>query len=291
MLNLSQTNGDDFNFLLIRYAIERLLYRLSSSPHADTFVLKGALLFLVWAAPIHRPTRDIDFLGYGDKTPGRLEQMFRDICLMDVVADGITFDLTTIKVQPIREEQSNAGQRITLAAYLGRARIPLQIDIGFGDAVVPPAVMTNYPTLLDFPSPEIQVYPRESVVAEKLHAMVALDMSNSRMKDFFDIWTLARLFAFEGLLLVQAIGSTFRERGTPLPKNIPTALSPEFYTAAQKVAQWQSFLRRSRIDTGGAELAQIVEDIVPFLLPPLQAAAQEEPFSVRWQPNGPWVVS
>jgi predicted nucleotidyltransferase component of viral defense system len=291
LLNLSQAKGDNFNFLLIRYAIERLLYRLSHSAHADAFVLKGALLFLVWDVPIHRPTRDIDLLGFEGHTAGQLEQIFRDICLVDVVADGLIFDPATIQVRPIREEQVNGGQRVTLTAYLGRARIPLQIDIGFGDAVVPVAVTTGYPTLLDFPSPQIQVYPRESVVAEKLHAMVALDMSNSQMKDFFDIWILARLFIFDGTLLVQAFRSTFAERQTPLPQETPTAFLPEFYADPGKTAQWQAFVRRSRIDTGDTDLAQIIEEIAPFLLPPLQAAAQGISFSASWQPNGPWIVS
>lgn len=212
LLNLSQTRGEDFNFLLARYVIERLLYRLSHSAYADSFVLKGALLFLIWAVPVHRPTRDIDLLGYGDSSTQQLEHIFREICLVDVVADGVTFDPATIQVRPIREEQMHGGQRITLTAYLGRARIPVQVDVGFGDTIVPAAIATSYPALLDFPAPKIQVYPRESVVAEKLHAMVALDMSNSRMKDFFDVWILARLFAFDGAILVRAFQATFEQQ-------------------------------------------------------------------------------
>ncbi|MFZ1755524.1 MAG: nucleotidyl transferase AbiEii/AbiGii toxin family protein [Caldilineaceae bacterium] len=275
---------------MARYVIERLLYRLSRSAYADSFVLKGALLFLIWELPIHRPTRDIDLLGYGESSTQQLDRIFREICLVDVAEDGITFDPATVSVRPIREGQRHGGQRITLTAYLGRARIPTQIDVGFGDVIVPAAMAASYPVLLDFPAPRIQVYPRESVVAEKLHAMVALDMSNSRMKDFFDIWVLASLFAFDGTTLVRAFQATFEQQQTPLPQDTPTAFLPIFYENPEKVTQWQAFVRRSRIETKGADLAQIVADISTFLLPPLQAAANGQSFAASWKPKGPWVA-
>lgn len=291
LLNLSQEMGEDFNFLLSRYVIERLLYRLYRSQYADQFVLKGALLFLVWAVPVHRPTRDIDLLGFGDNSAQQLARIFREICLIEVEADGLIFDPETIRVRPIREEQEYGGQRITLTAQLGRARIPTRIDVGFGDAVVPAAIETTYPTLLTFPAPQIRVYPKEAVIAEKVHALVTLDMTNSRMKDFFDLWTLARLFPFDGNPLVQAIQATFGRRQTPLPQDAPVAFTARFFDSTDKITQWQAFVRRNRIDTGGASLAQVMAELVVFLLPPLQAAANDLSFSATWDSGGPWVIA
>lgn len=291
LLNLSQATGEDFNFLLARYAIERLLYRLSQSRHADKFVLKGALLFLVWAVPVHRPTRDLDLLGFGDSSAQQLARVFREICLVDVAPDGIAFDPETIHVRPIREEQAYGGQRITLTSVLGRARIPSRVDIGFGDTVVPSAIEASYPTLLEFPAPRIQVYPKETMIAEKLHAMVTLDMSNSRMKDFFDLWTLARLFHFDGNTLVRAIQATFRRQQTPLPQGIPVAFTPEFCESPDKVIQWRAFVRRNRVGSEGADLSRIAAELTLFLLPPLQAAARGLAFSANWGPSGPWIIA
>ena len=291
LLNLSQETGQEFNFLLGRYAIERLLYRLSQSRYANQFVLKGALLFLVWELPVHRPTRDIDLLGSGDDSAAHLAQVFQEICLAPVVPDGIAFDPAAIQVQPIREEQAYGGQRITLTALLGRAKIPTRVDIGFGDTVIPGAINSVYPALLAFPPPQIQVYPKETVIAEKLHAMVALDMTNSRMKDFFDLWTLARLFPFTGATLVQAIQATFERQRTPLPKSVPTAFTPEFSENPDKIRQWQAFVRRNGIETTGASLAQVVPELMTFLMPPIVAAAQRQAFSASWEPGGPWDVA
>ena len=198
-------------------------------------MLKGALLFLVWELPVHRPTRDIDLLGFGDDSAAHLAQVFHEICLAPVVPDGIAFDPATIQVQPIREEQTYGGQRITLTALLGRAKIPTRVDIGFGDTIIPGAINSVYPALLEFPPPQIQVYPKETVIAEKTHAMVALDMTNSRMKDFFDLWTLAQLFPFTGATLVQAIQATFERQRTPLPQGMPTAFTPEFSENPDKI--------------------------------------------------------
>jgi predicted nucleotidyltransferase component of viral defense system len=290
LLNLSQATGDDFNLLLARYGIERFLYRLSHSSHADKFVLKGALLFWVWAVPIHRPTRDLDLLGFGDSSGEQLARVFREVCLAEVTPDGIAFDPETIQVQPIREEQEYGGQRITLVAFLGRARIPMRIDVGFVDAVTPASVETSYPTLLKFPAPQLRVYPRETVVAEKLHAMVALDMTNSRMKDFFDLWILARMFHFEGVTLVRSILATFGGRGTPLPQGPPVAFTAEFFGSPDKITQWKAFVRRNRIDVGDANLSQVVAELTGFLMPPLLAAVDGRLFSATWHPGGPWIA-
>jgi predicted nucleotidyltransferase component of viral defense system len=288
LLNLSQQRGEEFNRLLTLFAIERFLYRLSQSPHAERFILKGALLWLVWAMPDHRPTRDLDLLGFGDNSPVTLAQIFQEICVLSVVADGVDFDHESIKVHQIRSDQEYHGQRIELRAYLGKARVQLQIDIGFGDLVAPAPVLTEYPTLLAFPPPHLRVYSKESVIAEKLHAMVTLDLSNSRMKDFYDLWTLSRLFSFDGTLLIQAIRVAFTQRNTALPTQTPTALTADFANNPIKRTQWHAFLNRNRLAVRDASFAEIIADLARFLWPPLSAAAHKSPFSANWMPQGDW---
>jgi len=194
LLNLIRESGDDPNLVWTRYATERLLYRLSVSEHAGDFILKGAMLFMVWTGQSYRPTLDMYFLGRGEDTSERLREVFRRVCGVDVEPDGLVFDVDSVAVVPIREEQRYQGQRITLTARLGKARIPVQVDVGFGDVVTPRAKKVSYPTLLDFPAPSIRAYPRETVVAEKFEAMVMLGIANSRMKDFYDLYVLARDF-------------------------------------------------------------------------------------------------
>jgi predicted nucleotidyltransferase component of viral defense system len=288
LLNLSKATGEEFNFLLVRFAIERFLHRLAQSRHADQFVLKGALLFLVWDVPVHRPTRDLDLLGFSDGSAEQLARVFREICQVDVTPDGLVFDPKTVQVRPIREEQAYGGQRISLTALLGRARIPIRIDVGYGDVIVPASVETTYPTLLDFPAPQIRVYSKEAVIAEKVHAMVILDMTNSRMKDFFDLWTLARLFRFDGDVLMRAINTTFERRQTPLPQSVPVALTAEFSEKHDKIKQWQAFVRRNRLEVDVAGLPGAVAELSVFLSPLLQAAVEGHPVSAIWEPGGPW---
>lgn len=198
LLERSRQRGEDFQFILSRYASERLLYRLSVSPHREGFVLKGALLFLLWGGELHRPTRDLDLLGFGDSSVAALEKVFRELCATTVEDDGLVFVAESVVAGQIREDQEYGGVRVKLVAMLERAKIPMQVDIGFGDAITPAARWHNYPTLLDAPPPRLRTYPRETVVAEKLEAMVSLGMSNSRMKDFYDVAVLARQFDFDG---------------------------------------------------------------------------------------------
>jgi predicted nucleotidyltransferase component of viral defense system len=290
LLNISLETGDSFNLLLSRFAIERLLYRLSLSPHANQFVLKGALLFLVWQMPDHRPTRDLDLLGYGDDSAERLRDVFRALCALEVEPDGITFLPDSIEVRQIREEQEYGGQQITVMAMLGRARIPVRVDVGFGDAVLPPAIEAEYPTLLGFPGPRLRVYSRETVISEKLHAMVTLDLTNSRMKDFYDLWILSRRFEYDGRTLVSAIKATFDRRQTELLIDAPIALTNAFSTNADKVTQWNAFLRRNGLDVGELRLDQIVEQLAGFLEPPRLAAASGLPLDAKWPAAGPWLA-
>jgi hypothetical protein len=217
LLNIIRETGEDPNLVWTRYATERLLYRLSVSEHASQFILKGALLFLVWTGQSYRPTVDVDLLGKGDDSSERLTSLFRDVCNLDVAPDGLVFDAKIVNAAPIREEQEYNGQRIKLTAYLGKARIPMQVDVGFGDVVTPKAKKVAYPTLLDFPAPKITACPRETVIAEKFQAMVMLGIANSRMKDFYDVYVLARDFSFDGAVLRRAVVATFDRRKTGIP--------------------------------------------------------------------------
>jgi hypothetical protein len=268
--------------------IERLLYRLSRSEHQREFVLKGAMLFRLWGDQPYRPTRDLDLLGQGDGSTERLIQVFQSVCGLAVEDDGLTFDPATVSAERIREDQEYEGVRVGCRVWLGQARIDLQIDIGFGDAVTPRASRAQYPTILEFPAPVVAVYPRETVVAEKCQAMVALGIANSRMKDFFDLWVLAHNFPFAGPLLGRAIRATFRRRKTSLPAAPPLALTAEFATDAAKVKQWQAFITKGKLDKVGTTLEQTCAFLHGFLMPPTQALAAGEEFDRAWPPGGPW---
>ncbi len=290
LLKISRQRNEDFQFVLMRYAHERLLYRLAQSLHADRFVLKGALLFHAWMNQPYRPTKDIDFLGFGDASPERMRAIFTDICAVDVEPDGLVFDPTQITISEIREKQDYEGLRIKLAVFLGKARIPMQIDIAFGDAVTPAANNIEFPAMLDMPPAVISSYPRETVVAEKLQAAVYLDIQNSRMKDFFDLLWLARFFNFEGVVLVNAIMATFERRKTDFPERMPTFMTEEFTSDRFKRTQWQAFIRKMNVPEVPANLDTVIFDLNNFLHPPLQAAATNEAFKFHWPTGGPWTA-
>lgn len=287
LLELCRKTGDDANLILLRYGIERLLYRLSKSPHSKSFVLKGAMLFSIWSKQPHRPTKDLDLLGHGDPTAERLKLVFEEICVQDVADDGLVFDAKSVQVQPIREDQEYAGQRILLLAHLGKARIHLQVDVGFGDSVTPPAEQIDFPTLLEMPSPRVRSYAKETVIAEKCHAIVTLGMLNSRMKDYFDLWTLAQTFEFEGKLLGQAMKATFERRNTPWPVSVPLGLSDEFGKDAAKQKQWKAFVNKGRLrDAPGLET--IVVFLREFLSPLMQDLSKVTSYDLHWAAGGPW---
>jgi hypothetical protein len=280
--------GGDFQLLLLRYANERWLYRLARSEHAGAFVLKGAALFTLWTGAPHRATRDLDLLGAGTSNAERIQAIFAEVIALEVPDDGLAFEPASLSVAPIREEQEYGGLRASFLARLGKARVHLQVDVGFGDAITPEAAWTEFPVLLDQPAPRLKVYPRETVVAEKLEAIVQLDIENSRMKDFYDLMLLSRSFAFDGPLLVRAIRATFERRKTPLPTQLPIGLRPEFASNAMKQEQWAGFVRKSGAANAG-DLPSAVEAVSDFLgRPLLDAAAHDSAWEAQWPAGGPW---
>jgi len=243
---VAKKRGEQPEYTLTRYALERLLYRLSQSAHANQFILKGACLFEIWSQHPHRATRDIDFLGFGANNIDHLVAVFKEICQVPVEDDGLDFKQDTTTGKRIRENQTYEGIGISMKAVLGQAIAHLQIDIGFGDIVTPAAKKMKYPTMLKQSAPLIHVYPKETAIAEKFQAMVHLGRRNSRMKDFFDVYMMTKLFDFSGAILFNAIVATFSRRGTLVPNNIPTALTDEF--ALDKNRLWSAFLQRIQLE-------------------------------------------
>jgi predicted nucleotidyltransferase component of viral defense system len=289
LLELARRRGVEFQLVLSEFAIERLLYRLGASSHAERFVLKGAMLFKLWSDDLHRATWDLDLLGRGANTVAEVMAAMRELCAIDA-DDGIVFDLESLTGEEIRAAEEYAGVRVRFEARLAGARIPVQVDVGFGDAIVPTPIRETYPTLLAHESPRILVYPREAVVAEKLEAMVTLGVTNGRMKDFYDVHLLASSFPFDGPLLARAIRAAFERRGTPLPATQPLVLTREFLGAPERQILWRAFLRRGRLQ-GPPDAAQLAEALQRFLGPVLMALAHGGPFSARWQTGGPWEVA
>ncbi len=280
--------GVDPNLILVRFAVERFLYRLSRSPHADRFVLKGALLLLVWLGEMIRPTRDADLLGFGDLSDGSLASLFKEVCGIEVEPDAMIFLADSIRITAIRPQDAYGGKRITIQARLGPARLRVQVDVGIGDAVHPEPKWLEYPSLLGLPGARLRAYCPETAIAEKLHAMVALGSRNSRMRDFFDIYALAQRESFDGQRLAQAIRATFDRRRTQPPGDLPLALTPEFAASREKQTQWRAFLRKSGLTTAPEDLGPVVERLAVFLGPAIAAARRDPPPGAIWQPGGPW---
>jgi nucleotidyltransferase AbiEii toxin of type IV toxin-antitoxin system len=287
LMNTAQATGRPFQEVLQYFAMERLLNRLSLSPHAERFVLKGALMFTVWGAPASRPTRDIDLLGRMNNSVDALVPVFRDVCQQAVEPDGLVFAVDSLQGQVIKEHADYAGVRVTFQAFLENARVPMQIDIAFGDVVVPEAALTDYPTILKLAAPRLLAYPKETVVAEKFEAMVKLGQLNSRLKDFFDLWVLSRQFEFDGRILSMAVTQTFQNRQTAINPR-PVALTATFANDPIKQTQWKGFLRKSRLDMAPPQLADVVDAIGRFLLPLALALSTGQTFSSEWHPPGPW---
>jgi len=289
LLNKARETNRPFNEVLQYYVMERFLYRLSKSPYAGRFVLKGALMFKVWKLESYRPTMDIDL---GGKTANHVENLVavaKEVSSQQVEPDGVNFDPTSVSGAVIAEDANYSGVRIRLRANLGTARVSIQLDVGFGDVVVPSPEPIEYPTILDFPAPQLRGYSKESVVAEKFESLVTLGILNSRMKDYFDIWTLSQQFDFKGPALSEAIAKTFSNRGTTIVSR-PVGLTRRFADDATKKTQWHGFIRRSRLRTS-QDLGKVVDDVAGFLVPVATALSAGKRLEGKWNAPGPWIGS
>ena len=287
LLIKARETGRPFSELLQYFAMERFLYRLSKSRYADNFVLKGALMLTVWEAPLTRPTMDIDLLGRIENSIEAITKVTREICKQEVESDGIVLDVSNINAERIAEDADYEGIRIRFRGSLDTARFIIQLDIGFGDIVIPSPKPMNYPTLLDLPPARLRGYSRESTIAEKFEAMVKLGILNSRMKDFFDIWLMLRQFDFEGGILAEAISKTFSTRGTSIQPE-PIALTNSFAEDTSKAAQWRGFIRINRLKNVPQNLVEVVTAIAAFLRPIAEQLAEGIAFKGTWKAPGPW---
>lgn len=277
-----------FNEVLSYFVMERFLYRISQSEASDQFVLKGALMLQFWGGPLSRSTRDIDLLGITSTDVDALVFTLRGAALTSVADDGVWFDPETFTGRAIRLEANYDGVRVKGTAFLGKARVPLQVDVGFGDVITPRPVDLVYPVLLDHEAPKLLGYTPETAVAEKFEAIVALDSVNTRLKDFFDIWILARTQTFAGALLAEAIVATFRRRRTVLPRSVPIGLTRAFTENLAKNAQWNAFQQKMRIGADTPPLVDVAELIEQFVMPPTRAMAAGQTFELHWRGGGPW---
>ncbi len=288
LLDTRRKRGD-FQLALRRYMIERFLYRLGRSEYRERFVLKGAMLFVLWDASIHRPTKDLDLAGYGVNDAASLVDVIQQILGIPCPEDGIVFAAESLTAEPIRDGEQYHGFRLRVLGELAAARISLQIDIGFGDAIVPPATLEIYPVVLDAPAPRIRAYPREAAIAEKLHAMVQRGLENTRLKDFYDVYLLSSRFAFTGDRVAAAIVATFTRRKATKLDDWPIALTSGFYQDPVRVEHWRRFLRRTKLGPEAPEdFALIGERVLAFLEAPLRAAQTGAFYPATWPPGGPW---
>lgn len=262
LLNKAKADGVDFNQILVRFALERFLYRISQSAHSEFYVLKGALLFTLWYDMPHRSTRDADLLGFGESDLNTVRETFREIASLEV-EDGIVFEPTSVTVEEIRKEAGYAGVRVLISATLDGARCKTQIDIGYGDAVTPSPIQASYPTLIvDLPAPKLRTYPIYTVVAEKFHAIALFGMANTRLKDYFDLYVIFSRENLNAMTLAQAINATFMRRGMDVPKSMPVGLTNDFAMDTSRQAIWNTFVRKN--------------DLVATLLPEVAAKLRTE---------------
>lgn len=286
---MNRETGGVFELTIRRYAAERFLYRLGVSDHRDKFVLKGAMLLLVWGEAVARPTRDIDFSGYGSSKAEDVCSIIRDICLIPCPEDGIIFDCENMGVKVIRPEDEYDGFRVSFKAMLDGARIPMRIDIGFWDVINPPPSESDYPVLLDVPKPKIRIYPRESVIAEKFNALVMHRGKFNRYKDFYDIYGLASHLSFDGECLANAISATFGQRGTTISNDLPAGLTLEFYMDATRDMLWREFLDHDALLGVPRDFEEMGTLILAFLTEPWGALARSGKFTGSWLAGGPWL--
>jgi hypothetical protein len=286
----AQARPEDFNLTLQRYVAERFLYRLGASQYREQFVLKGAMLFALWNRSLYRATRDLDLTAFTENDLETLVATMREICAIPCANDGLIFQSETVRAEPILDRSEYRGLRVRLQVLLGTARLRLQIDVGFGDAIEPAAQDQAYPVLIEGPVPLIRVYPREAVIAEKFHAMVTLGSANSRYKDFYDVHVLATHFSFPGPVLARAVAATFERRRTLLTEMQPVALTAAFYSEPKRGSEWQRYVSHNALPGTSSDFALVGDQIQAFLGPVRRALANGRPFSDTWPPAGPWTT-
>ena len=291
LLQLSRNSKLSLQDLLERYCTERLLYRLSRSQYQSRFVLKGAMMLIVWGeGSSERVTRDTDLLGFGDNSPSVAKITFREICGIEVEDDGVEFEIDSVAAEDIRAAQEYVGVRVTLGARVGNARIPVQADIGFGDAFTMEPEEIEFPSLLEMPKPVLRAYTKETALAEKFEAIVMLGERNSRMKDYFDIWMLSQKFDFKGEVLAKAIAETFARRKTEIPTTAPVGLGLGFASDLTKQNQWRAFWRKAVRTEPVPDFKEVVEHTGGFLLAAAQAATKATKWQSQWSKGGPWCL-
>ena len=290
LLTHARTYGDDFQRVLTRYAIERLLFRLSCSSDADRFVLKGAMLFATWPENAFRPTGDLDLLGLGNPKSEDIAEVFRRICALDAPEDGIVYDVASVRVEAVREQNQYQGARVRLDGRLDSAVIPVQVDIGFGDHVYPEPEQREFPTLLpNLPRPRVFMYPAETVIAEKFEAMLRFGETNGRIKDFYDLWLTSRTFSFDLAILLEAVSGTLRRRQTAIPSQIPVGLTEAFAVIAAEKGFWTGFLRRTPPALKPPDFPQLQSELWQFFGPVVAALSAPEGAKGWWDPyQGSW---
>lgn len=284
LLNKAKETSRPFNELLQYYALERYLYRLSISKYATNFILKGALLFAVWRQSQIRSTVDIDLLGKISNEPEAIISVFQHICKVKVENDGIRFDDSSVTAEQITVDADYQGVRVQLYGYLGTARIRVQVDIGFSDVITPGPERYDYPSILDLSKPQLNCYNKETMIAEKLHAMVKLDILNSRMKDIYDIWVLSMRFRFDGASLQRSIINNFNRRETEVTENI-AIFTGRYFQNEEKLQQWRGFVRKSKVSDVPKDLGYITVEIKNFIQPVLTSTVQNEDFNKIWRPE------
>jgi len=288
LMNKTKTEGLAFNQVLQQYAMERFLYRLSESTYADSFYLKGALLFWVWNVAERRTTMDIDLLGFLDNSLEQIEQTVREVCTLNVIDDGLNFDAESLRVQRIKEDADYEGVRAVFQAQLDTARVAMQIDVGFGDHVEGDIGKSDFPALLDLPAPRLRCYPVETVIAEKFEAMVKLELLNSRMKDFYDIWILSRREQFEMSTLLESCRATFSQRGTICALDNPL-FGAEMKKSAAKETQWRAFCKKSKLHACPESFSDLLDELFAFLLPLAKEIETKNPVRGQWSPENGWM--
>lgn len=286
--NKAREDNRPFAEVLQYYGMERFLYRFSQSKYADKFILKGALMFTVWQVPERRTTLDIDFLAYYDSQIEAIEKVIREVCKIHVPADGLVFDPETVAGQKIKEDADYEGVRVKFLGFLERSRIPMQIDVGFGDIIYPKPRVIDYPVILDFPKPHLKGYTAESVVSEKFEAMIRLGLLNSRMKDFYDLWLMTRRFDFKGETLVEALKKTFSRRKILLPQEGPLFAEEIYDEGSDRQILWKAFLNKGEIKQVPEKLGATAKIIERFLTKPLETIGKDKTFDEEWKAPGPW---